>query len=142
LKNAIRYHSVEVITAGFKVAAMLHNMLLAYNHVLEEFGPDLEAAFTNLDPNNHGIDVEVEAAEVARTVFEDNTTLLSFPVISGVEGAAILENIILAREPLVLSETSLDFFTNAMVDSFSFQYQIGQIWWPRTRRFVNLERGM
>lgn len=56
MKNAVitlSYHSAKSITNAFQVAAILHNMPLAFDGFYLEFGDDLDDTFRRTSPENY-----------------------------------------------------------------------------------------
>ncbi len=51
LRNAARYHDPETVGNAFRMAAILHNMLLAYDGLITECGNNTESFWEQLNPD-------------------------------------------------------------------------------------------
>ena len=135
LKNAIRYHNPLTIENAFKVAGVLHNMLLSYDHYINASLEDIESTFTNLCPNKFDYTAQDNAEDEADADFEENVVrkIITFPALfkSKASGNYILNSFpsFTALGNLTLSQT-----TRIFVQNFNYQFQIGELFWPKGKR--------
>ena len=143
LKNAVRYHSASTISHAFRVAAILHNMLLAYDGLDDEFGDDLEETFRNILPENYDDDNFVVTRIPREYALGGASSLVSFFDIYRPEGKLMLQAI---KETMpskeAISYSDLPSFTKALVKNFQFMYETGNLWWPKSLKKKNCSDAM
>ena len=157
LKYAVLYHDPDIIEAAFKVAGILHNMLLVYDGYVHMDMESIEEEFKNLDPKVFSYIPEDEPKDAVNEdrrsdiVNKDNGSEVEAPG-SEVEApgseALVPRKIMemstfnrLARpgslfmstlgSPKVMTLNSLAINTGILVANFNFMWQIGEIFWPK-----------
>ncbi len=155
LRHGSRMEDPVVTENAFRMAAILHNMLLAYDGLMTECGNNTEEFWSNLCP----IDEDEVVAVVDEVVVVENSSGSiecsephpSLPVGSSLESSAADESNhrhephIITMFELESAKTALrrgthfranSCFTtlrNQLVNHFHFQYLYGDIWWPRAK---------
>ena len=94
LKNALRYHSSEIITGAFHTAGIIHNMLLEFDGLDEEIGTPEDYSDENIE--------EFGPAPPSGCLIGEQVSLITFNDIFGPEGNNILTTIKGTRPALVV----------------------------------------
>jgi hypothetical protein len=133
-RNGILYTSPELIQNAFKTAAILHNMLLAYDGLWTECENSTSNFWDNLNPDTD----EIIVLNENYSSFIDLTTEIIEPMESNVNFNSVIDTFQLQRNKnkfLLGKCFNIDDFYNlrsALVTHFCHQYKIGDLWWPRS----------
>lgn len=120
----------ETITAGFKTACILHNIILEYDRAFHEEAARWENVdWSQVDPNLSEEDIAAAVAAAASPENAANEDMPFLPDPISAEGAVA-----------ICSNSSYDYarLKDMLIRSFHIQFRMGQVYWPK--RFQGWQR--
>jgi hypothetical protein len=136
LRNGIRFHSAGTIQNAFKTAAILHNMLMAYDGLVSEFDDSTQSFRINLNPDLSDVDAMYSSTEDGVVGEEEDVLHMPPPTPSTIVSMFDIEA---AKSRLLPGPSFIpcgDFnkLRGWLVTHFSHQNALGDIWWPRSMK--------
>jgi len=143
--NGIKYHKAEIIQYAFQTAAILHNMLLAYDGLIIECENGTEAYWSNLNPDDdeeENNDTIVVTPEDTTMVIRNEEDVMTQPcmsvkaVVNTYQLPAIAHKFMKGQ---TFTKHSFYELRSALVDHHGHQFGIGDLWWPKSLRGVGIK---